>query len=106
MLPPVLKKGTLIVSVTVTVVAAVVVTVTATVAQTCRWAVFVQRSEQDKFLINVSTFEKCGVLDGHALRILDALKKRKTRPAAPAITGSGAADFMRHRKKRLDKARS
>ena len=27
-----------------------------------------QRSEQDKSLINASALEKCGVLDGHALR--------------------------------------
>ena len=45
MLPQVLKKGTLIVTVTVTVtvVAAVAATVTATVAQTCRRAVFVRK---------------------------------------------------------------
>ena len=44
-LPQVLKKGTLIVTVTVTVtvVAAVVVTVTVKVAETCRRAVFVHK---------------------------------------------------------------
>ena len=61
-------------------------------------------------LINAPALKKCGVLDGHALRILDALKKWKPLPSAPASTGAdtgaGAADFMRHRKKRIAKAHS
>ena len=53
-------------------------------------------------LINASNLKKCRILDGHALRILDALKKRPT--PAPAPTGGDAADFMRHRKKRMAEA--
>ena len=36
-------------------------------------------------LINVPAPKNCGVLDGHALRIVVALKKRKARPSPPAI---------------------
>ena len=55
-------------------------------------------------LINMAPLKKCGVLDGHALRIVDALKK-KPAPSAP-ITGSSASDFMKLRKKWLAQARS
>ena len=55
-------------------------------------------------LINMAALKKCGVLDGHALRIVDALKK-KPAPSAP-VTGSSAPDFMKLRKKRLAQARS
>ena len=57
-------------------------------------------------LINAPALKKCGVLDGLALRIVDALKKRKACPSPPARTGPGAADFMHHRKKRMGEARS
>ena len=43
---------------------------------------------------------------GWPLRIADALKKQKTRPSPPAITGAGVPDFMHHRKKRMGIARS
>ena len=52
----------------------------------------------------MAALKKCGVLDGHALRIVDALKK-KPAPSAP-VTGSSASDFMKLRKKRLAQARS
>ena len=51
-------------------------------------------------LINMAALKKGGVLDGHALRIVDALKKK---PAQ--VTGSSASHFMM-RKKRLAQARS
>ena len=47
-------------------------------------------------LINMAALKKCGVLDGHALRIVDALKK-KPAPSAP-VAGSSASDFMKLRK--------
>ena len=40
-------------------------------------------------LITVPALKKCGVLDGHALRIVDALKKPKARPSPPAILDLG-----------------
>ena len=36
-------------------------------------------------LINAGAFKKCGVLDGHALRILNALKKEKDRPVKQSL---------------------
>ena len=55
-------------------------------------------------LINNAALKKCGVLDGHALGIVDALKK-KPAPSAP-IAGSAAPDFMKLHKKRLAQAYS
>ena len=55
-------------------------------------------------LINMAALEKCGVLDGHALRIVDALKQKQA-PSAP-VAGSAAPDVMKLRKQRLAQTRS